>query len=233
MKKIIKTIFYVITIVMTISVIICTVIGLQGYKMYKDTISKTSIDDRIEQLKSNDNYLELNKIPEYFKDAIVAVEDHRFKSHGGIDIISTCRAILNNIKAMSIVEGGSTITQQLAKNLYFSQEQDFVRKVAELFAALDLEKDYSKDDILEFYLNTIYFGNGYYGIYDASMGYFNKPPKDLTIKEATLLAGIPNAPSVYALTENPDLAKQRQAQVLDAMVNYNYITDQEAENILE
>ncbi len=233
MKKIIKTIFYVIAIVITISVIICTVIGLQGYKMYKDTISKTSIDDRIEQLKSNDNYLELNKIPEYFKDAIVAVEDHRFKSHGGIDIISTCRAILNNIKAMSIVEGGSTITQQLAKNLYFSQEQDFVRKVAELFAALDLEKDYSKDDILEFYLNTIYFGNGYYGIYDASMGYFNKPPKDLTIKEATLLAGIPNAPSVYALTENPDLAKQRQAQVLDAMVNYNYITDQEAENILE
>lgn len=233
MKKIIKTIFYVIAIVITISVIICTIVGLQGYKMYKDTISKTSIDDRIEQLKSNDNYLELNKIPEYFKDAIVAVEDHRFKSHGGIDIISTCRAILNNIKAMSIVEGGSTITQQLAKNLYFSQEQDFVRKVAELFAALDLEKDYSKDDILEFYLNTIYFGNGYYGIYDASMGYFNKPPKDLTIKEATLLAGIPNAPSVYALTENPDLAKQRQAQVLDAMVNYNYITDQEAENILE
>ena len=102
------------------------------------------------------------------------------------------------------MEGGSTITQQLAKNLYFSQEKEMTRKVAEMFMAFDLERHYSKEEILELYVNTIYFGNGYYSVAEASEGYFGKAPSEMTEYESTLLAGIPNAPSVYALTANPD-----------------------------
>lgn len=167
-------------------------------------------------------------------DAIVAVEDHRFKEHGPIDIIAIGRAIFSNIRAKEFNEGGSTITQQVAKNLYFITEDDVVsRKVAEVFVAIDLEKNYSKDDILEFYINTIYFGEGYYGIKEASNGYYEKEPKDLNLYEATLLAGVPNAPSVYAPTINPDLAKSRQGKVIRSMVEYGYLTEEEANKIQE
>ena len=131
------------------------------------------------------------------------------------------------------MEGGSTITQQLAKNLYFTQEKKVERKVAEVFMAVELEKEYSKKDILELYVNSIYFGNNYYCVKDASMGYFGKEPGKMTEYESTLLAGIPNAPSVYALTANPDLAAQRQRQVLEKMIKYKYLTSEEAEKILE
>ena len=158
-----------------------------------------------------------------YQNAVIAVEDHRFEKHGGIDIIGTCRAIVTNITSFSLVEGGSTITQQLARNLYFTQEQSFTRKIAELLVAFDLEKNYSKDQILELYINTIYFGEGYYGIKEACEGYFDKEPMDMTFDEMTLLAGIPNAPSVYSLNANPDLAKQRQQHVINAMKEYGYI----------
>ena len=108
-----------------------------------------------------------------------------------------------------------------------------MRKIAEVFVAEDLEKNYSKEEILEIYVNTIYFGDGYYGIYDASQGYYKKEPKDLTLYEATLLAGVPNAPSVYAPTINPDLAKSRQGKVIRSMVEYGYLTQEEADSISE
>lgn len=126
---------------------------------------------------------------------------------------------------------GSTITQQTGRLLYFTQEQRFTRKVAELFVAFDLEKNYSKEDILELYINIIYYGNGYYGIRDASLGYFNKEPKDLTLDEASLLAGIPNAPSVYSPNKNLDLAKKRQSAVLSAMLKYGYINEEDKQVI--
>ena len=167
------------------------------------------------------------------KDAVIAVEDHRFYKHNGIDLISIGRAIINDIKAMKFVEGGSTITQQLSKNTYFTQEKKLTRKVAEVFMALEIEKNYDKDEILELYLNTSYFGDGYYTIKDACKGYFDKEPMQMTDCEAILLAGIPNAPSVYAPTKNPDLAKQRQRQVMDKMIKHGYLTEKEAENILQ
>lgn len=132
-----------------------------------------------------------------------------------------------------LAEGGSSITQQLAKNLYFSQEKKFLRKVAELFVAFDLEKNYSKDEILELYLNTIYFGSGYYCVYDAAEGYFGKEPGQMNDFESTLLAGIPNAPSVYALTNKPELAAQRQRTVLECMVDQKYLTSDDAKEILK
>ena len=136
-----------------------------------------------------------------------------------------------NIRDGEFDEGGSTITQQVAKNIIFNQDKTLIRKIGEIFGAYDLEKNYSKDEILALYVNSNYFGDGYYGIYDASMGYYKKEPKDLTLEEASMLAGIPNAPSIYSPSINPDLAKKRQAHVLNAMIEYGYITKEEANSI--
>lgn len=230
MKIIKKLLLFIILIV----IIICSVIFLNGYKLYKTTIDELSLEDKIKKIKSDDDYVSINDVPEYYKNAIIAVEDHRFRDHGAIDIISIGRAIVSNIRAKDFNEGGSTITQQVAKNLYFITEDDVIsRKIAEVLVGFDLEKNYSKDDILEFYINTIYFGEGYYGIREASNGYYDKEPKDLNLYEATLLAGVPNAPSVYAPTINPDLAKSRQGKVIRSMVEYGYLSEEEANNIKE
>lgn len=130
------------------------------------------------------------------------------------------------------MEGGSTITQQLAKNLCFTQEKLLTRKVAEVFAAFALEREYSKEEILELYVNSIYFGNGYYSVREASIGYFQKEPSQMTPSECTMLAGIPNAPSAYALTASPELARERQIQVLRQMVDTGAITQEQADDIL-
>ena len=166
-----------------------------------------------------------------YQNAVVSVEDHRFFNHPGIDIIAIGRAVVNDIRAMSLVEGGSTITQQLAKNIYFTQEKKFTRKIAEIFMSFEIEKHYSKNDILELYINTCYFGNGYYSIKDASLGYFNKEPQNMSDAENILLAGIPNAPSIYSPYENFALSKQRQKQVLASMVKNEYLTEEEANKI--
>ena len=229
-----KFIKRLILFILIVIIIVSSVVILNGYKLYKTTISEKSLSERIAEIKSNDTYLSIDNVPEYYLNAIVAVEDHRFKDHGAIDIIAIGRAIVSNIESKELNEGGSTITQQVAKNLYFITEDDVVsRKIAEVFVAIDLEKNYSKDDILEFYINTIYFGEGYYGIREASNGYYKKEPKDLSLYEATLLAGVPNAPSVYAPTINPDLAKSRQGKVIRSMVEYGYLSQEEADNIQE
>lgn len=151
----------------------------------------------------------------------------------GIDLIAIGRAAWNNLTTWSLREGGSTITQQLAKNMYFTQEKSFIRKVAEMFVAFQLEHTYTKDEILELYVNSIYFGDGYYGIGDACKGYLNKAPIEMTNYECTLMAGIPNAPSVYSLTENSALAEQRQKYVVRQMVKYGYITEDQAQSIIK
>ena len=133
---------------------------------------------------------------------------------------------------MKFVVGGSTITQQLAKNIYFTQEKKMTRKIAEAFMAFKIESSYDKDEILELYLNTSYFGDGYYTAKEACEGYFNKELNEMTDYEAILLAGIPNAPSVYAPTKNPELAKKRQKQVMDRMVKYKILTEEEGQRIL-
>lgn len=117
--------------------------------------------------------------------------------------------------------------------MYFTQEQRFSRKIAELFVAFDLEEVYSKEDILELYCNLVYYGDGYYGIKEASLGYFGKEPKDLNLAESSLLAGLPNAPSVYAPTKNPDLCKKRQEAVLTQMVKYEYISEEEKQDVID
>ncbi len=206
---------------------------INGKKLYDEKTSEISLFNKVAEIKSSDSFVSLNSLPVYYKNAVIAVEDHRFYKHGAVDPVAIARAIYSNIKSLKFREGGSTITQQTAKNLYFISEDDVVsRKVAEILLGMDLEKNYSKNDILELYINTIYFGDGYYGIKQACNGYLNKEPQDMTISDATMLAGIPNAPSVYAPTQNPDLTISRQQKVISSMVKYNYLTQTEADGIV-
>ena len=211
---------------------LCLVVGVKGYRMYKGALAQTSLADKVDSIRAREDYTTFEELPPIYVEAVLSVEDHRFYSHPGIDPIAIGRAAFNDLKAMAFVEGGSTVTQQLAKNLYFSQEKELTRKVAEVFMAFNLEKNCSKEEILELYVNSIYFGNGYYSVAEASEGYFGKAPSEMTEYESTLLAGIPNAPSVYALTANPDLAAQRQRQVVDRMVTCGYYTEVQAQETL-
>lgn len=229
MKKILKLIIIIILIILAIS----SVYIKKGYDMYKNAIEKTSIEEKIEQIKKKKNYTEISEMPEMYKNAVLAVEDHRFYKHKGIDIISIGRAVVNDIKSRGFEEGGSTITQQLAKNIYFTQEKKIERKIAEVFMSAELEKKLKKDEILELYLNTSYFGDGKYTVREASKHYFNKEPSEMNDYESIMLAGIPNAPSVYAPTKNPELAKKRQKQVINKMIKYKYLTKKQADKILK
>ena len=215
----------IILVAFCIFFIVCTYLLVNGYSLYKSVLKETSLEEKINEIRNKEDYTKIEDVSPDFLNAIVAVEDHRFYKHNGVDLISTVKAIFTNVKASSYVTGGSSITQQLAKNMYFSQEKKMVRKIAEMFMAYNLEKNLSKNEILELYINNIYYGSGYYSVYSASMGYFNKKPSELSLDEASLLAGIPNAPSIYSLDVNPTLARQRQKQVISAMKEYNYIND--------
>ena len=227
--KLIKVIILLLIIVIAIA---GGVLAYKGHKIYKDVLEKTSVADKVTQIKSQENYTELKDLPDFYKNAVIAVEDRRFYKHGPIDPIAIARAVLVNIKSWKLQEGGSTITQQLAKNIYFTQEKSALRKVAEMYMAYEIERNCDKDTILELYLNTSYFGDGYYCVNDASEGYYGKEPKDMNRNEASMLAGIPNAPSAYCPTKHLNLAKQRQVQVLDKMVKYKFITEQDKTEIL-
>ena len=228
-----KTIKRILLLCLIVLVVISAVQIRGGYDKYKNALIERPLNEVIAQLQDKENYTQYEDIPEIYYKALVAVEDRRFYKHNGFDIVGSIRAIYNDIKAWELLEGGSTITQQLAKNLYFPQDNTLQRKIAEVFMARKIEEEYEKEDVLEFYVNGIYYGSGYYSIYDASMGYFGKVPKDMTIYECTLLAGIPNAPSVYSLNVRPDLAKQRQKKVIECMIELGYITEDEGAKIMK
>lgn len=226
--RILKWTRNIFSVVFLVGICVAGLVFFQGYRLYREALSQTSLKERVEQVRAQEDFTPADQMPQFYLDAVVAVEDHRFFQHGGFDILATGRALWNDIKTLSFEEGGSTITQQLAKNLYFTQEKELTRKVAEVLVAFDLEKNYSKQEILELYLNSIYFGNGCYTAAAASRSYFGKEPAEMTEYESTLLAGIPNAPSVYDLTQNPDLAGQRQKQVVAMMVKHEYLDQSRA-----
>ena len=199
----------------------------EGYGLYKNAVQEESLEAKVAEIRSQENFTSLEDMPETYVQAVVSVEDHRFYDHFGLDLIAIGRAVVNDIKAGRYVEGGSTITQQLAKNLYFSQEKTMNRKAAEVFLALELEQKYTKDEILELYVNSIYFGDGYYSVGEASEGYFGKPASEMNDYECTLLAGVPNAPSKYAPSKNLALAEKRQQKVISRMEACGYITEEE------
>ena len=176
------------------------------------------------------DYVPIGRISPDLKNAIVAIEDRRFYEHAGFDLTGMGRAALVNIQHGRIEEGASTITQQLVKNLFLANEQTFTRKAQELLLALDIEIAYSKDEILEMYLNVVYYGSGFYGVNAAAEGYYGKTPAALDLPEASMLAGIPNAPSELSPFENFIAAKKRQAVVLDTMEAQGLIDARKAED---
>lgn len=169
----------------------------------------------------------LQEIPRSFQDAIIVMEDKKFYRHHGFDLVGVGRAVYLNLKNRRVVAGGSTITQQTAKNLYLSHERTFSRKLKELFYAFQLERRYSKDEILALYCNTIYFGEGAYGVEMAARTYFGKHARELNVAEAALLAGLPNWPSQYDPYLHPEKARERQHLVLQRMVEEGKLTSRE------
>ncbi|HET7658462.1 MAG TPA: PBP1A family penicillin-binding protein [Bacillales bacterium] len=170
----------------------------------------------------------INDIPESVQHAIISIEDSRFYDHHGIDMKGILRALYTDVLAGSKVEGGSTITQQLAKRVFLSSDKTWLRKTKEAVIAINLERRYSKEQILDMYLNQIYFGHGAYGIATAADFYFHKKVGDLTVPEAALLAAIPNAPSLYSPIEHPENALKRRNLVLSMMAKQGYITPEQA-----
>ncbi len=228
MKKKIKVILLIIVLIIIATV---SYVWVTGYNMYTEAIAEESIEDKFSDIQEQENFTTIDEVPDIFIQAVVAVEDKRFYEHNGVDLLSIGRAVITNIRTLDLTEGGSTITQQIAKNLYFTQAKHFSRKVAEIYVARDIEDIYSKDEILEIYMNTNFYGSGYYGIYDAAVGYYEKEPSELSDYEATLLAGVPNAPSVYSPKVNLSLAEQRQSVVLDKMVESGYISQEKVDEI--
>lgn len=174
----------------------------------------------------------LEQLPPYLPNAVIAIEDRRFRSHFGVDPIGLARAVYTNFTSGRLQQGGSTLTQQLAKNLFLEQDRTIKRKIQELVLAFWLEAEYSKDEILEMYLNRVYLGSGAYGVDAAARRYFGKSARLLTIPEAATIAGLLKAPSRYSPARNPDLAEDRAQLVLAAMNEEGYITGDEAKNAL-
>lgn len=186
----------------------------------------------ITTLHSDQNRLpiDINKVPQNLQNAFIAAEDNRFYEHIGIDPIGIFRAIFANLTNRGIAQGGSTITQQLAKNAFLSQEQTLKRKIQEAMLALEIEHKYSKKEILEMYMNQIYFGQGAYGIQTAAKTYFNKDVNELTLTQCAMLAGLTKSPNYYSPFNNLNEAKKRKNVVLDQMVKYGYVSAAEAED---
>lgn len=188
------------------TIIIIALILFIGNAILTEVISdKYNVNYEVKNSIKKDmkSYIDINHIPRALKDGVVYTEDRRFYSHGGFDLRAIARATVANVKAKKVVQGGSTITQQLAKNLYLTFDQTIYRKFEEVFIAQKLEKVFTKDEILEMYLNVIYYGEGAYGVQEASMKYFNKNVWELNDGECKALVKIPQAPSVNNPIKNP------------------------------
>lgn len=179
---------------------------------------------------ADSNYVDIASMSDNLKNAFVALEDKRFYSHKGYDVKRMIGATINNIKAGSVREGASTITQQLVKNTHLTHERTLSRKLNELALAIDLEKKYSKDEILAMYLSVIYFGGGAYGVKQASKLYFDKSIEDLSLAECATLAGIVKNPAKYSPSKRPEESVKRRNVVLEVMKSQNYITNEQCEN---
>ncbi len=205
---------------------------ISSLKDYRPTIITTvySDDNRkiAEFFKERRIVLPLSKMPEMLKKAFVAAEDARFYKHKGIDVLSIFRAFYKNIEAGTIVQGGSTITQQVTKSFLLTPERSYTRKIKEAILAYRIDKKFAKDEILFLYLNQIYLGHGAYGVEAASENYFGKSAYELNLAECAILAGLPQAPSRYSPFKYPERAKQRQIYVLNRMVEEDFITNIQA-----
>lgn len=226
--KIVKKTLLILLLFITIGLTLF--IGV-GYVNYVKAINDVSIEEKIKSIRDDKDYVTYDNISTDLLQATVSIEDRRFYDHNGVDYRSLGRALFNNICAGEIVGGGSTITQQLAKNIYFTYQPSYIRKVSEIFMAYDLEKELSKKEILELYVNVINYGDNHMGIKEAAQGYFHKEPKDLTLDEATLLAGLPQSPANYQLSNHKPEALIRQKLVLQAMLRDGHISQKQYDEL--
>jgi len=192
-----KLLFKMIIVLLVIITGFCGYYGYLGYQIYQDKIQEQSLSERVNQLKSKEDYVTLDQISPIYKEAVLESEDRRFYQHGPVDYYGLARAMLTNLTTFSFKEGGSTITQQLAKNLCLSFKKNLSRKFAEVFIAKDLEDHYSKDEILEMYLNITYLGEGNYGIQAASQYYYHIDAIDLNKQQSDILVKTLKRPSIY------------------------------------
>ena len=205
----------------------------QGHSNYQQLSKEHPLADRIAEVQDRDDYVSIEEISPYLIDATVSVEDKNFYSHNGVDLAGVARAVLSNLFGIGEPSGGSTISQQLCKNLYgLFYDTSITRKITEAFLTYELEGNYEKDEILELYLNVINYGDGYIGIAAASRGYFGKEPSQLTLDEASLLAGIPQSPSNFQLSDHLTQAQEKQKVVLEAMVRENKISEAQMNEIV-
>src|SRR5208283_3172610 len=207
---------------------------VQTLEEYKPSITSRVYSDNNKLLAEffleNRTPVVLENVPEMLIKALIATEDMRFYRHYGLDFRGIARALYRNIRAGKVLEGGSTLTQQLAKILFLTPERSYTRKLKEMVLALRIEQRYTKREILSLYLNQIYFGNGAYGIEAAAQIYFGKSAKDLNIEECALLAGLPRSPKYYSPFKSPASALGRRAYVLNRMVAAGIITRPQAED---
>ncbi|OJV66590.1 MAG: hypothetical protein BGO41_03975 [Clostridiales bacterium 38-18] len=192
-------------ILIIVALILVMPILLSGYQMYKDAVEGVPLSEKVASLKSDPSYAFIAEISPSFLEQVVTSEDRKFYDHFGINLSSTARAFIKNFLAGAKVEGGSSITQQLAKNMYFSFEKQYERKVAELFVAFEIERVYEKADILEMYVNIAYFGEGAYGIREASKHYYGVEPIQLTEEQSAALVYTLKSPNYY----NPNALSEK------------------------
>src|SRR5687767_9319957 len=222
---------FVALVIMT--AIVMTWVFRQGYAVHRltrgvgDTWFLSSDGRRWFRMDEHHRDVPLSDIPVHLQHAFIAVEDHRFFSHPGVDPIALGRAVVRNIRASGTVEGGSTLTQQLARTLFLSNKRSYGRKIREAVLALMIEAQLSKDEVLELYLNRIYLSGGVYGVETMSRSAFGKPAKALTLAECALIAGLARAPSALSPWTNLDGAIERSHTVLARMRQEGFITEQE------
>lgn len=202
-----KRLFRFIGIGVILSILTVTVVighyAVSGYRMYQDAVFVQSVEEKTGQIRNRDDYIAFDDISETFLDELLYREDRNFYSHSGVDLVAIARAAWHDLQAGRYVEGGSTITQQLAKNLYFSNEKELERKVAELFVAFELERSFTKEEILELYCNVVNFGEGCYGIGEAAEHYYGVSAADLNEEQAQALVYTLKCPGYYNPNARP------------------------------
>lgn len=225
--------FRIVLVLLLILGALLAVIFIQGYFRYKEEINNLPLETAVKTYTDKTNYVPFDQINKNFVNAVISVEDKRFFERRGYDLIALVRALYHNLLAKDLIEGGSTITEQIAKNLYLGGYIGGLQdKTAGIFLMRALEQKYSKEELFALYVNMNYYGDGYWGISEAAKGYYNCDVKDLTLGQAAILAGIPNAPAIYQLSDGYELAKERQEWVLQTMVNNCYISNEEMKKAL-
>ena len=232
--KVFKVLTITSTLLLTIFILTIAIITTNMNYQLPEIINVELYDSNNHKYLSYSNgkkqsYVQLDDISPYLTKAFISIEDKRFYKHHGVDIIRMGGAVLKNLKSNKLSEGASTITQQYVRNLYLTTEKTWKRKINEILISLNIEKNYSKNEILEGYLYSIYLDHGIYGGEEASIYYFNKHAKDLTLEEAAAIASIPKGPTLYSPIKNPKNNKERRNLILREMLNDGLITNEEYE----